>query len=155
MNKISSAILLYKTNPTQFFLVHPGGPFWARKDLGAWSIPKGEVDSEQLAPSSEQLIENAIRELREETGVNISDKSKLLSLGETKLKSGKVIHAWGYEYNDQINLESNSVEIEWPPRSGKKLKFPEVDRGEWFNFEEASQKINPAQIVFLERLKDQ
>jgi predicted NUDIX family NTP pyrophosphohydrolase len=153
--KISTAILLYKfTNNTfQVFLVHPGGPFWGKKDLGAWSIPKGEIENDELRITNYKLLENAIRELKEETGITISEHRNFIELGQVKMKSGKVIYAWAYEYDkDILSIASNTTLIEWPPKSGKKLEIPEVDKGEWFGVEIAKEKVNPAQVIFLERL---
>lgn len=155
MKKVSTGILLYKLieNKTLFYLVHPGGPFWTKKDLGAWSLPKGEVDNEEKIDDENFLIENAIRELEEEVGVKIENKN-LIPLGSVKMKSGKIIHAWAAEYVDEIiEIKSNFTEIEWPPKSGKKIKIPEVDKGEWFKTEDAKEKINPTQSAFIDRFK--
>jgi predicted NUDIX family NTP pyrophosphohydrolase len=141
----SAGILLYrKRNETEFFLVHPGGPFWAAKDLEAWSIPKGEYDDEDPQVA-------ALREFKEETGFTVT--AELFPLGSTKLKSGKKVTAFGAQQDfDESTLSSNTFSFEWPPHSGKTIQVPEVDKGSWFNFTEATKKINPAQKVFLDRL---
>jgi predicted NUDIX family NTP pyrophosphohydrolase len=148
--KQSAGILLYQTAPEpQFFLVHPGGPFWKNKDAGAWSIPKGEFTDD------EDALDAAIREFREETGVLL--KGDFAALSPVKLKSGKKIYAWALEqYVDPAAITSNMFEIEWPPRSGKLQAFPEIDRAGWFTIEEGLEKINEAQrgliLEIVERL---
>jgi len=142
--KKSAGILLYQTieNELSFFLAHPGGPFWKNKDLGAWSIPKGEFTDE------EEPLAAAIREFREETG--ILPEGKFRELSPVKLKSGKTIYAWALEYYlDPALIVSNEFEIEWPPRSGKMQSFPEIDRAGWFVTAEALEKINEAQRGFV------
>lgn len=129
-----------------FLLVHPGGPFWARKDLGSWSIPKGEFDdgSEPLAA--------ALRELAEETGLE-ADGSDAIELGSVKQKNGKVVHAWALECEFDISmLKSNTFEMEWPRGSGVMREYPEVDRAEWFRIQDAKAKALPAQVPLIERL---
>lgn len=126
-------------------LVHPGGPFWARKDLGAWSIPKGEFDE------GEAPLAAAKREFREELGAE--PHGALLALGTLVQPSRKEIVAWAVEGDFAVAaLRSNTFELEWPPKSGKKQRFPEVDRAAWFNPEEARRKILPGQAEFVERL---
>lgn len=144
--KKSAGILAYRMKKEmEVFLVHPGGPFWAKKDAGSWSIPKGEYDE------TEDALPAAKREFSEETGITISGKCILL--GEVKLKSGKLITAFAVEKDfDADNIKSNLFEMEWPPKSGKKQKFPEVDKGEWFTVTGAREKMNPAQIAFLAAL---
>lgn len=130
----------------QVLLVHPGGPFWKNKDAGAWSIPKGEVEP------GEDLLATARREFLEELGVEI--EGPFHALGSIKQKAGKVVHAWAVEGDfDVTKVRSNLVEMEWPPRSGRKISFPEIDRAEFFTIEEAVKKINPAQVELLRRLR--
>ncbi len=129
----------------EVFLVHPGGPFWANKNLAAWTIPKGEYIEE------EEPLEAAKREFHEETG--FVAQGKFLELGTVKQKGGKMVSAWGFEGNcDPANLSSNLCRIEWPPRSGRLMDFPEVDRGSWFAVAEARKNILKAQQPFLDRL---
>jgi predicted NUDIX family NTP pyrophosphohydrolase len=129
----------------EVFLVHPGGPFWARKDAGAWSIPKGEID-----PSEEPLAA-ARREFAEETG--FAAAGAFLPLASITQAAGKVVQAWAFEGDaDPAALQSNSFSIEWPPRSGRQKSFPEVDRAAWFPLDLARQKINPAQVALLDEL---
>lgn len=155
MPKQSSGLLLYKikNNVLKVFLVHPGGPFWKDKDKGTWSIPKGEIDDNDF--SEENLFKNAIRELKEETGISVSEeKEKYLSLGSVTQKSGKIVHGWAYEGDWTGLLMCQSfVEIEWPPKSGKKMKIPEVDKADFFTLEKAKEKVNPAQIELIENLE--
>ncbi|AWA31461.1 NUDIX hydrolase [Flavobacterium magnum] len=147
--KQSAGLLLYRYTDGQpeVLLVHPGGPFWQHKDAGAWSIPKGEFDGD------EQPLEAAIRECREETGV--TPTGEFMTLQSVKLKSGKIVHAWALHMDiDAQNIKSNTIEIEWPYKSGKRLTIPEVDRAEWFSVSAALTKINPAQAAFILRLAD-
>lgn len=147
MAKQSAGILAYKRSGDewQVFLVHPGGPFWAKKDHGAWSIPKGEFDDDEGG-----LIA-ARREFREEVGQDIA--GEFVTLTPRRQKSGKTIHAWAVEGDvDEARLVSNEFEMEWPPRSGKMQRFPEVDIGQWFDMAEAKSRINPGQVAFLEEL---
>jgi predicted NUDIX family NTP pyrophosphohydrolase len=135
-----------KRKRIEVLLVHPGGPFWRNKDLGAWSIPKGEYDS------GENPEDVARREFWEEVGVEIT--RELLSLGEVRQLGGKTVTAYAAESDvDIANFKSNSFEIEWPPRSGRRQTFPEVDRAEWFDLAAAYEKINAAQRTLLERLE--
>lgn len=146
--KRSAGILLYRTSKDQpqVMLVHPGGPFWARKDIGSWSIPKGEFDEE------EDPLEAAKREFYEETGVKLSERD-YIPLAPVKQKSSKLIFAWALEKDmDVSQISSNLFEMEWPPHSGKKQEFPEVDKGDWFSLDEAREKITPGQIPFLDEL---
>lgn len=150
MAATSAGILLYRRSAesAEVLLVHPGGPFWAKKDEGAWSIPKGEVGE------GEELRACALRELEEElgTGLGISP-GDLHELGSVRQKGGKVVHCWAVEAEfDPAALSSNTFSMEWPPRSGSQREFPEVDRAEWFTPEEAKRRINPAQAAFLDRL---
>jgi predicted NUDIX family NTP pyrophosphohydrolase len=145
----SAGILLFRRAEPgiEVLLVHPGGPFWAKKDLGAWSIPKGECEEGEDARAC------ALRELREELGTDLDlDPERLVELGAVRQKSGKVVEGWAAEADfDPAQLSSNTFHIEWPPRSGVQREFPEVDRAEWFTPEEARRKINPAQAELLER----
>ena len=144
----SAGILLWRLTGARLevMLVHPGGPFWARKDEGAWSIPKGEI------PEGEEPVATAAREFVEETGCAL--QGDLVALGSVKQKSGKVVHAWALRGDfDVATLRSNTFEMEWPPRSRKMQSFPEVDRAEWFEVDAARRKINPAQEAFLDRLE--
>ncbi len=150
MAKTSAGILLHRGDgeSLEVLLVHPGGPFWAKKDEGAWSIPKGEVEAGEESPAC------ALRELEEELGSSLGLTAERLStLGEVRLKSGKVVQGWAAEGEfDPATLRSNTFTVEWPPRSGKESEFPEVDRAEWFSPEQARRKINPAQAAFIDRL---
>lgn len=142
--KQSAGILLYrKTNAQpEFLLVHPGGPFWKNKDLGTWSIPKGEFTDDEIA------FDAAIREFEEETGIGLA--GDFTELNPVKLKSGKTIYAWAHERDiDAGSIISNTFEMEWPPRSGKFQSFPEVDKAGWFTAVVALEKINPAQAAFI------
>lgn len=126
-------------------LVHPGGPWWARKDEGAWSIPKGEY-----APD-EDPVTAARREFREELGIDVPE-GPLVPLGEVRQRGGKRVVAWTLEGDVDVDLvESNTFEMEWPPGSGRQATFPEVDRAGWFTVDEAARKMNPAQATFLDR----
>jgi predicted NUDIX family NTP pyrophosphohydrolase len=145
--KTSAGILLYRFKETQLelFLVHPGGPFWKNKDEGAWSIPKGEFEM------GENPLEAAKREFEEETGQKI--EGYFIPLEPVKLKSGKTIFAWAVEGDiDQNQIVSNLIEIPWPPKSGKMLQVPEVDRGDWFDEATAMIKINSVQANLVQQL---
>jgi len=147
MAKISAGILMYRKRDGQLqvFLVHPGGPLWAKKDLGAWSVPKGETDP------GEDPLSAARREFGEETGVKIS--GRVIQLSSVKLKSGKVVQAWAVEGDcDPETIRSNTFLMEWPPRSGRQQEFPEVDRAAWFELAEAKEKINEGQVPLIEEL---
>jgi predicted NUDIX family NTP pyrophosphohydrolase len=130
----------------EVFLVHPGGPFWAKKDAGAWSIPKGEID-----PTEEPLAA-ARREFTEETG--FAAEGAFQPLAPITQAGGKVVQAWAFEGDaDPAALRSNAFSIEWPPRSGRQTSFPEVDRAAWFPLDLARKKINPAQVDLLDELE--
>jgi predicted NUDIX family NTP pyrophosphohydrolase len=130
-------------------LVHPGGPFWVKKDAGVWSIPKGEFSAE------EEPLSAAKRELAEELGHHVP-KGTLTSLGEAKQPGGKMVCIWALEADMDANrIKSNTLTIEWPPRSGKKLEIPEVDRAGWFSLRDATIKLLPGQLPFLDRLAEQ
>ena len=131
----------------QVLLVHPGGPFWAKKDLGAWSIPKGEVEG------NEDGLSTAKREFEEETG--LKPAGEMVSLGIVRHKSGKTVSAWGFAGDcDPKAIKSNFFSMEWPPRSGKQHQFPEIDRADFFTLESAKEKIIAAEFELLERLAE-
>lgn len=147
MPKTSAGIILYRrcAGGVEVLLVHPGGPFWAKRDEGAWSIPKGE------AGPGESLPDVARRETLEELGVDVGLPT--VALGEARQRSGKVVHAFAVEGDfDPRDLRSNMFEMEWPPRSGRRQTFPEVDRAGWFDLKEARSRINSGQAPFLDRL---
>jgi predicted NUDIX family NTP pyrophosphohydrolase len=149
--KHSSGILLFRDRDgtTEFLLVHPGGPYWAKRDEGAWSLPKGGIEGEEDSRAA------ALRELDEELGPGAPDldPGELIELGQIRQRAGKVVDAWGAEGDfDPSALDSNTFEMEWPPRSGREAEFPEVDRAGWFDLEGARRKLLPAQGEFLDRL---
>jgi predicted NUDIX family NTP pyrophosphohydrolase len=147
MPKLSAGLLMYRRRPDglEVFLVHPGGPFWAKKDAGAWSIPKGEF-AEDEAP-----LDAAKREFQEETG--FTAEGDFVELGQVRQAGGKLVSAWAVEGDlDPAMLVSNVCLIDWPPRSGRKMEIPEVDRGEWFTVDAARDKILKGQVVFLDLL---
>jgi len=151
MPKWSAGILLYRrTNgEPEVLLVHPGGPYWEKKDLGAWSIPKGEYDD------AEDPRACALREFEEELGAR-PPEGELAALGSAKQSGGKVVTAWAIEGDlDPAGARSNTFTLEWPPRSGVMREFPEVDRADWFTLDDARRRINPAQAVFLDRLREE
>jgi predicted NUDIX family NTP pyrophosphohydrolase len=143
----SAGLLMCRKLDSQvdFFLIHPGGPYWAGKDEGAWSIPKGLVEND------ESLLATAQREFFEETG--ITPQPPLQPLGMCKMKSGKILHAWSFlgEWSPEDGITSNTILIEFPPRSGKRISIPETDRGAWMDLKKATAMINTAQVPFLER----
>jgi len=144
----SAGILLYRRreNRIEVLLVHPGGPFWARRDLGAWSIPKGEYERD------EEPLTAARREFEEELGAAPPD-GPVRDLGEVRQKGGKLVRAWALEGDfDATAIVSNTFPLQWPPRSGQWIQVPEVDRAEWFGAEDARERINPAQAELLDRL---
>jgi predicted NUDIX family NTP pyrophosphohydrolase len=148
MSRTSAGLLPYRRRDgaLEVFLVHPGGPFWARKDAGAWSIPTGEID-----PLEEPLAA-ARREFREETG--LAAEGRFEPLAPITQAGGKVVLAWAVEGDlDPAALQSNTFAIEWPPRSGRQQSFPEVDRAGWFRLDLARKKINPAQVALLDELE--
>jgi predicted NUDIX family NTP pyrophosphohydrolase len=148
--KESAGVLLFRNRATpEVLLVHPGGPFWAGKDLGAWSLPKGEPGE------GEDRLRCALRELAEELGPATPsfDVDDLIELGSIRQKGGKLVHAWAAEADfDPARLSSNSFELEWPPRSGARREFPEVDRAEWFGPAEARRRILAPQAELIDRL---
>jgi predicted NUDIX family NTP pyrophosphohydrolase len=149
MPQLSAGILLFRRGPAglEVMLVHPGGPFWAKKDAEAWSIPKG------LADEGEDLLAAAKRELLEETGMPAA--GAFLDLGAHKQPSGKTIAAWACEGDfDPATLKSNTFSLEWPPRSGRIAEFPEVDRAAWYSIDEAFMKIHKGQKPIIAALED-
>jgi len=147
--KKSAGILLYRLNDeVQFFLVHPGGPFWKNKDAGAWTIPKGELED------TEDGLTAAKREFKEETGTEI--EGNFITLTPVKQKGGKHVCAWAIEGNINVeNITSNTIKIQWPPKSCKWIDVPEVDKAGWFSVAEAKQKINLGQIPLIDEVLDQ
>ncbi len=148
--RVSAGILLFRRaseGGIEVFLVHPGGPFFVGKDHGVWSVPKGEIEP------GEDLLAAAIRELAEEVGVS-ADSSGALPLGSIRQKGGKLVHAWAIEWpaGREIEVRSNTFEMEWPPHSGLRESFPEVDRGAFLEPQEARARVNPAQIPLIDHL---
>ncbi len=147
--RTSAGILLYRltVDGLEILLAHPGGPYFARKDAGHWSVPKGEPDED------EPLVDVARREFMEETGQPVPD-GPLLGLGSIVQKGGKVVHAWAVEGDlDPAASRSNTFEMEWPPASGRIVAFPEIDRVAWFDPTKARRAMKPTQIPLLERLE--
>ena len=146
----SAGLLMYdfKDAQLQIFLVHPGGPFFKKKDEGYWGIPKGLIED------GEDHLSAAVREFEEETG--IKPEGEFVPLGTVKQKSGKTVEAWAFRYNlnSLPEIKSNSFEMEWPPKSGKMSSFPEIDKGEFFDVKTAAVKMNSAQVKFIEVLKE-
>jgi predicted NUDIX family NTP pyrophosphohydrolase len=148
MPRASAGLVMHRRRGggREVLLVHPGGPFWAKKDLGAWTIPKGE-----LAEGEDELT-TARREFEEETGLR--PEGPFHPLGSVKQKAGKLVHAWAFEGDcDPAAIRSNTVRVQWPPGSGQWRTFPEVDRAEWFDLAEARRRINPAQAALLDALE--
>ena len=149
IKKQSAGILLYRSSDpeTEVLLVHPGGPFWKNKDDGAWTIPKGEFEE------SEEPLAAAIREFKEETGFVIQGEFK--ALDPIQQKAGKMVYAWAIKGDiDAAKVKSNFFEMEWPPKSGKKQSFPEIDKARWFTLSKAREKINSSQAALLEQLSE-
>ena len=147
MPKTSSGLLMYRPGPggPEVMLIHPGGPFWRNKDEGAWSIPKGEVEG------GEDLLSAAVREFEEETG--LKPAGPFIELKPIRQKGGKTVHAWAFEGDcDPATIRSNTFMVEWPPRSGRQVEFPEIDRSAFFDLGLAAKKINPAQAGLIEEL---
>jgi predicted NUDIX family NTP pyrophosphohydrolase len=147
MGKVSAGLLMYRkrSQHLEVLLVHLGGPFWAKKDAGAWFVPKGEVN-----PGEDELAA-AKREFKEETG--LAPGTALLPLGSVKHKSGKTVTAWAFAGDcDPAALRSNTFQMEWPPRSGKTREFPEIDRAAFFTVEGAREKMHPTEFEFVARL---
>lgn len=149
MPKKSAGIVVYRRgrNGLEFLLVHPGGPYWERREHGAWSVPKGEYEA------GEDAFGVACRELEEETGMRPA--GDFIPLSPVRQRGGKVVTAWAVEGDfDPRRLRSNTFTMEWPPGSGRLREFPEVDRAGWFTLEEAERKVNPAHMPLLEELSD-
>ena len=147
MPKRSAGLLMYRRRNSEIevFLVHPGGPFWSKKDLGAWSIPKGEY------LDAEDPLLSAKREFEEETGFPPS--GDFISLGDLRQPGGKIVSVWAFEGDcDPRKLKSNTFMLEWPPRSGRQIEVPEVDRGCWYSIEDARHRLLSGQRTFLDRL---
>ncbi len=147
---VSAGILLYRIcgGMLEVFLVHPGGPYWQKKDAGVWSIPKGELEE------GADALATAQREFREETGSEVS--GEFVPLPPLKQPSGKLVHAWAVDGDvDATSITSNTFRMEWPPRSGRQQEFPEIDRGAWFPLSAAKEKILSGQRGFLEQLEQQ
>lgn len=148
MPKVSAGLLMYRMRGAEleFLLAHPGGPFWKKRDAGAWTIPKGEIRS------GEEPLAAARREFEEEIGFN--PKGEFIELTPVTQKGGKIVHAWAFEGElDAASIRSNTFQMEWPPRSGKFQTCPEVDQACFFKMTEAKRKINAAQVAFLEELQ--
>ncbi len=146
---LSAGILLYRRRgaEVEVMVAHPGGPFWAKRDRGVWSIPKGEPEP------GEALRDAACREFAEETGYTV-DPESLVPLGSVVQRSGKVVHAWAVEGDlDPVDLRCNTIEIEWPPHSGRRAVIPEIDRVAWHALNVAREKLNPAQSELIDRLQ--
>ena len=149
MGKASAGLLLFRSTAgaVEVLLVHPGGPFWARKDQGAWSIPKGEL------AEGEEPLHAALREFNEEMGAAVT--GDFVALQSRRQAGGKMVHAWAVQSDvDPARLTSNTVSIEWPPRSGRQQAFPEIDRAAWFSLEAARVKILKRQLGFLHELEE-
>jgi predicted NUDIX family NTP pyrophosphohydrolase len=151
MAKVSCGLLMYriKNGHKEFFLVHPGGPFFKNKDDGVWSLPKGEPEKDE-----EDYLQVAQREFEEETSIKPYGPYK--ELGTVKQKSGKIIYAWAFEgdWPDDKPIKSNTFMLEWPPKSGKKIEIPEVDRGEWYEYEIALRKVYQAQQELIKKCNE-
>jgi predicted NUDIX family NTP pyrophosphohydrolase len=149
---MSAGLLMYRRNRGQLevLLAHPGGPFFAKKDAGHWTIPKGEIEP------GEGGLTAALREFHEEVGVAVDPKSRFLLLGSIRQKGGKIVHAWACEgnYDEAAPVQSSTFEMEWPPSSGKRQRFPEVDQLKFFPLPEARRKIKDTQIPLLDRLEE-
>jgi len=151
MARTSAGLVMYRVREgrLEVFLAHPGGPFFARKDYGHWTIPKGEVEP------AEDYLATAIREFKEEVGIDIDAKSHFLDLGSIRQKGGKVVHAWAVEqdWDESRPFQSNTFTVDWPRGSGKFHEFPEVDRAQFFPLAEARKRIKDTQIPLLDRLE--
>jgi predicted NUDIX family NTP pyrophosphohydrolase len=150
-SRVSSGLLMFRIRGGQLevFLAHPGGPFFAHRDDGHWTIPKGEIEA------GEEFLGTAVREFKEEVGIDIDPRSKFLELGSIRQKGGKIVHAWAVEHDwsGKAPVQSSTYRMEWPPDSGKFHEFPEVDRAQYFSIDQARQKIKDTQIPLLDRLE--
>jgi predicted NUDIX family NTP pyrophosphohydrolase len=149
MQKVSAGLLMYRLREgeLEFLLAHPGGPFWKDRDLGAWTIPKGEIQG------GEEPLAAALREFGEEVG--LTAEGPFIELKPIQQKGGKIVHAWAFAGDcDPARIRSNTFQMEWPPNSGRFQDCPEVDRAAFFQLPEAKRKINPAQVALLEELKE-
>jgi predicted NUDIX family NTP pyrophosphohydrolase len=149
MPKLSAGLLLFRrtADGIEVLVAHPGGPMWARRDTGAWSLPKGAQEDHET-----DLYDSARREFHEETG-HIAPDGPAIDLGEVRMRSGKVVHAWGIEGDlDPAALTSMEMDLEWPPHSGRTVRVPEIDRVAWLRPADARRKLNPAQAGFVDRL---
>lgn len=150
-SRVSAGLILFRQRDgLEVFIAHPGGPLFAHKDDGHWSIPKGEVEP------GEDLLATAIREFEEEVGLAIDPQSNFIPLGTIQQKGGKIVHAWAVpgDWEESRALRSNTFTIEWPPHSGTMKEFPEVDRARFFPVAEAKQKLKPTQVPLIERLEE-
>ena len=149
MPKISAGLLLFRRTDdgVEVLVAHPGGPMWARRDTGAWSVPKGAPHDDEA-----DLLLAARREYREELGHEAPD-GPVIDLGEVRMRSGKIVHAWAVEGDfDPRSISSMTVDLEWPPRSGRTITVPEIDRVAWLRPGDAHRRLNPAQAEFVDRL---
>src|SRR5713101_2812179 len=150
-SRVSSGLLMFRFRNGQLevFLAHPGGPFFANRDDGHWTIPKGEIEP------GEEFLATALREFKEEVGIDIDPKSKFLELGSIRQKGGKIVHAWGVErdLDAATAFKSSTFKMEWPPGSGKIQRFPEVDRAQFFPMAEACRRIKETQTPLLDALE--
>ena len=149
MPKLSAGLLLFRrtADGIEVLVAHPGGPMWARRDTGAWSLPKGAREDHET-----DLYNSARREFHEETG-HVAPDGPAIDLGEVRMRSGKVVHAWGLEGDlDPAAITSMEVDLEWPPHSGRTVRVPEIDRVAWLRPADARRKLNPAQAGFVDRL---
>ena len=147
--KQSAGILAFRIigKELEFFLVHPGGPFFAKEDAGVWTVPKGGLLAD------EEMLAAAIREFEEETSIKL--EGNFIPLKEITQKGGKKVYCWAINFDfDASKIVSNTFEMEWPPRSGRKIEIAEIDKGEWFNYQEAKIKINERQIPFLDEVTE-